>query len=124
MSAIERTRCRFGNAFCSNRGGRPSRLKIEAARDAIDIKALPTEIELGAVFAFHCAEVHVLERNTATGDKLILVGGLSRDLEPAILDGINQLATLVFADLIPRLRIGAVRALTQFQPEPLWQVGG
>ena len=64
-----------------NPSGRPSRLEIKAAGNAVDIKQLPSKIETGSDAAFHGLEIDLTQSHATARDELIFVQRFPIDLQ-------------------------------------------
>src|SRR6266516_3615492 len=85
--SIGRGRHARSQCVSGNPSGRPCRLEIEPAGDAVNVEQFTGKIEAGANPAFHRLEIHFAQTHAAAGDKFVLVQALPRDLE----FGANQL---------------------------------
>jgi len=67
----------FYNSKSCDPSGRPCRLKVKSAGDAIEVKAFPGKVQTGGELAFHRPKVHLFEGYAPTGHKFFLIGGFT-----------------------------------------------
>jgi hypothetical protein len=65
---------------CDPSGG-PSRLKVKAAGEAIDIEGFPCEIKARNKSAFHCFEINFVEGDSSASNELLLIHAFPGDEE-------------------------------------------
>ena len=66
----------FYNSKSCDPSGRPCRLKVKSAGDAIEVKAFPGKVQPGGELAFHVSKVHFFQAYSTTGYELFLVAGV------------------------------------------------
>ena len=66
----------FYNRKSCDPSGRPCRLKVKSAGDAIEVKAFPGKVQPGGELAFHVSKVHFFQAYSTTGYELFLVAGV------------------------------------------------
>ena len=66
----------FYNRKSCDPSGRPCRLKVKSAGDAIEVKAFPGKVQTGGELAFHRSKVHFFQAYSTTGYELFLVAGV------------------------------------------------
>ena len=68
----------------------PGRLKIEAARDAVDVEEFSGKVEIRCHPAFHSFEIDLTQSHASASDELVLVERFSVDLHLRRAQLLNQ----------------------------------
>ena len=92
---------RSSHGMSRNPPRRPCRLKIEPARDSVDVEHLTGEIQTGKQLALHGFEVNFLELNSTGRNKLILEGALAFHLEVTSANGFGNFLQLLVGNISP-----------------------
>jgi len=74
----------FYNSKSCDPSGRPCRLKVKSAGDAIEVKAFPGKVQPGGELAFDVSKVHFFQAYSTTGYELFLIGGLPLHICPVL----------------------------------------
>ena len=88
----------------------PSGLKIETARNAIDIETFTGEVKTGNFSTFHSSKVNFLQAHTSAGHEFLFVRGLALNLETSRNELGGQGVTMFARKLRPLGFVGNVRS--------------
>ena len=78
---------------------RPRVLKVESARDAIDVDDFSSKVETVHELALHRAEVDLVESNAAARNELVLVHAFAADRERRCGELADKSSRLCLAEL-------------------------
>ena len=90
----------FFDAFCHSVCGGPCSLKVEAARDAVDVKHFASIEEMGRPFRFEGLFIDAVEGDSSTSDKLIFVGTATCDLVSVVGEQVGKSVDAFFTQLV------------------------
>lgn len=76
--------------LASEEAGCPSVLKIEAARDAVDIDDFTRKVDMGAAATLHRLEIDFRKFYATAGYEFIFIGALTLNLERGLVEHLAE----------------------------------
>ena len=95
----------LSHSRASDSACRPSRLKVKAPCDAIEVNTFTRKKEIGDTFTLHRFKINVLPSYPSAGDKLIFVSGFSLRMVQAFSQFAEQRLLCLLGKLRPSVFI-------------------
>lgn len=112
-----------GHGLAGNPACGPSRLKVIASGDPVDIESFPGKVEVRDEAALHGFCIYLVQGNASAGDKLLFVHAFAADRELGRGEDLNQTVGGLAAEFGPAILRSDAGEESELRPKTAGQRG-